>query len=72
MLLVMWDIFQIILGISLIFVITIQSRGTGLGSAWGGGGQSFHTKRGFERVIFATTVALAVIFVTSSFLSAIR
>lgn len=68
----MSDVFQILLSISLIVVVILQSRGTGLGSAWGGGAQSFHTKRGFEKIIFASTIALATIFTVSSLLNAIR
>jgi preprotein translocase subunit SecG len=55
-------IFQIILAISLIAVIVIQARGTGLGSAWGGTSESYRSKRGVERILFGATIALAVIF----------
>jgi len=53
----------------LITVILLQSRGTGLGSAWGGGGESYHTKRGAERLLFTATIALSVLFVILSIIN---
>lgn len=61
-------IFQILISILLIAVIIIQSQGTGLGSAWGGGGESYRSKRGAEKVLFITTIIFAGLFLLSSIL----
>ncbi|MFH2019308.1 MAG: preprotein translocase subunit SecG [bacterium] len=58
----MLQVFQIILGILLITVILLQAKGTGLGASFGGG-DSYHTKRGAERFLFAGTIIIAVLFI---------
>lgn len=55
-------ILNIILSIAIVFFILIQGRGAGLGSAWGGGGETFQTRRGVEKITFRLTVVLIVIF----------
>lgn len=62
---------QIIVSVLLGATILLQSRGTGLGGAWGGSGTSFHTKRGAERLLFTTTIILSILFVTLSLLGTI-
>lgn len=42
--------------------ILLQPNGSGFGSSWGGGGESYHTRRGVERVVFIMTIVAAVIF----------
>jgi len=59
-------IVQIIIAVLLIAVILMQSRGTGLGSSFGGGGQSFHSRRGMEKTLFRATIGLTVIFLALS------
>lgn len=59
-------IIQITLSIALTTVILLQSQGSGLGSTWGGGGESYHTKRGLEKVLMYATVGLIVSFVITS------
>lgn len=52
--------------IIVIVLILTQGRGAGLGSAWGGGGELFSTRRGVERITFASTiVAVAMFFILS-------
>lgn len=66
------DIFvvlQTILALLLIFLIVTQSRGAGLGSAWGGEGELYGTKRGVEKILFKATVAVSVIFIFISLLT---
>lgn len=53
---------NIILSILIVFFILIQGRGGGLGSAWGGGGETFHTRRGIEKVTIRVTVILIAMF----------
>ena len=58
------DIAQILVAIAVIAVILMQSRGSGLGSAFGGDNSSiYHTRRGFERTLFNFTIAIVVVFV---------
>jgi preprotein translocase subunit SecG len=63
-------IVQAIAAILLIILILVQNRGTGLGSAFGGGDNVYRTKRGLEKNIFVTTIVLAVIFLATALLSA--
>lgn len=67
-------IVQIILSILLAAAILLQSRGAGLGQAWGGGGgggESYRSKRGMEKLLFRATIVLAVAFFAWSILSAV-
>lgn len=60
-------IVQIIVSILLVIAILLQNRGTGLGSAFGGSGGVYLTKRGMEKKLFVATIILAIIFFLSSF-----
>jgi preprotein translocase subunit SecG len=64
-------VIQIIIALSLMAVILVQARGTGLGSAWGGGGEFYRSKRGMERIIFIATIILAAAFLLISIISPI-
>jgi preprotein translocase subunit SecG len=57
---------QLILAISLITLILMQSRGTSLGSVFGQEGSVFHTRRGAERVLFNVSIGVAVAFLLIS------
>ncbi len=57
---------QIILGILLMVVIIIQQKGSGLGTAFGGDLSFYRTKRGAEKLLFYSTIAIAVAFILSS------
>lgn len=59
-------ILEIILSISIVSCIMLQSQGSGLGAAMGGGGETFHTRRGLEKVIFIATIVLSVVFTINS------
>ncbi|MEK7182585.1 MAG: preprotein translocase subunit SecG [Patescibacteria group bacterium] len=54
--------FQIILGTLVITSILLQSRGAGIGSAWGGGGEFYSTRRGVEKLLFRATIILVILF----------
>lgn len=56
------QILQTIISVLLIIVILMQSRGSGLGSTFGGGGGVYLTKRGMEKKLFIATIVLAVLF----------
>ncbi|MBV9229567.1 MAG: preprotein translocase subunit SecG [Chloroflexi bacterium] len=64
-------IVQMILSIAVIAFILLQTRGAGLGSAFGGSsaGSVFKTRRGVERLIFNTTIVFIVLFALISVLS---
>jgi preprotein translocase subunit SecG len=64
-------VIQIIIALSLMAVILLQARGTGLGSTWGGGGEFYRSKRGMERIIFIATIILAAAFLLISIVSPI-
>jgi preprotein translocase subunit SecG len=57
---------QLTIAILLIVVVLLQNRGSGLSSAFGGGGEGFHTKRGFEKFLFTATTVLGVLFILNS------
>lgn len=62
---------QIILSIILIGAILLQRSSAGLGGALGGDGGDglYHTRRGFEKFLFVTTIIVSILFVLSSFAS---
>lgn len=57
---------NIIVSALIVVFILLQGRGAGLGSAWGGGGEYFQTRRGIEKITLQLTVAFIVIFLTIS------
>jgi preprotein translocase subunit SecG len=65
------NIIQIVVSVLLMLAILIQNRGTGLGSAFGGEGNIYRTKRGAEKFLHIATIALAVIFMATAFLNLI-
>jgi len=58
---------QIIISLLLIGAILLQQRGSGIGSAFGGGNLLYASRRGIERVLFWSTVALTALFVAVAF-----
>jgi preprotein translocase subunit SecG len=62
---------QFVISILLMLAILLQSRGTGLGSAFGGSGGVYLTKRGLEKKLFNATIVLAALFLVTSFLAVI-
>jgi len=60
------NIAQIVIAALLCIGILLQQRGTGLSSAFGGGGSVYFKKRGAEKVIFVATIVLAILFVLSA------
>lgn len=53
---------ELILSLSLIVLILMQSRGTSLGSVFGQEGSVFHTRRGAERILFNVSIAVVAAF----------
>lgn len=62
-------IVQIILSILLVIVILLQQKGSGLGAAFGGGGNIYSTKRGMDKVLYYATIVIAVLFFLSAIIS---
>ena len=52
----------------MMLAILLQQRGTGLGSAFGGTGNVYRTKRGIEEVLKWITIVTAFIFIFTSLL----
>lgn len=55
-------ILQAIIAIFLIASILMQNRGSGLGAVFGGDFGGFHTKRGFEKFLFRSSIILGILF----------
>lgn len=64
-------IIQIAISLLLMAAILLQAKGTGLGRAWGGGGEFYRSKRGVEKILFRLTILLALLFFLISIVSAI-
>ena len=62
-------ILNIILSLTIVFLILLQGRGAGLGSAWGGGGEFYQTRRGIERFTFVLTIVFILLFFIISLLN---
>lgn len=56
----------IILSIAITALILLQGRGAGLGSAWGGGGEFYQTRRGIEKITLRLTVFFILCFLAIS------
>jgi preprotein translocase subunit SecG len=54
---------QVAVSIALMASILLQTRGAGLGSAFGGDSSVYRSRRGIEKRLFQFTIALAVLFV---------
>jgi len=54
---------QIILSTLLVIFILLQANGTGFGNNWQGGGESYHTRRGLEKIVFYLTIAGTAFFI---------
>jgi len=58
--------FNIVVGILIVILILIQGGGAGIGSAWGGSGETFQTRRGIEKwTLKAVSILVFVFFVVS-------
>jgi len=62
-------ILNIIFSVLIVIFILVQGRGAGLGSAWGGGGEMFQTRRGMEKIILWLTTIFIVIFLVVSLIN---
>jgi preprotein translocase subunit SecG len=57
-------IIQIVLSVVIITLILLQERTSGMSGLLGGSGEGYYqARRGMEKIIFYSTIVLAVIFV---------
>jgi len=63
------NIIQAVSAILLIISILLQSKGSGLGAAFGESQNIVHTKRGAEKFIYIFSIIMAAIFLASSLLN---
>lgn len=62
---------QTALAVVLVAIILLQQSSAGAGGAFGGNdeGSVNHTRRGFEKLLFKTTIVVSILFTLSVFLS---
>ncbi len=63
---------QIVISVLLVTLILLQAQGTGLGNTWTGGGETYHTRKGVEKVVFIATIVGIALFIIISVLNIIR
>ncbi len=59
-------VIEIILGIALVALVVMQSKGTGLGSTFGGDMGFYGTKRGAEKILFVLTIIVSSLFLLTA------
>jgi len=65
---------QLILSVLLVAAILLQRTGAQVGGAFGGSdnfSSAFHTRRGFEKVLFIATIIIAILFAVSALVNLI-
>lgn len=64
---------QVVVSIALIILILLQERSSGAGGIFGGSSEGgfYQTRRGLEKVIFISTIALMIVFGILSLLNLI-
>jgi len=60
---------QSIISVLLVILILLQQRGTALGSAFGGGGEVYSTRRGMQKKFLYGTIVLVIAFIALSLLN---
>ncbi|MFA5755048.1 MAG: preprotein translocase subunit SecG [Candidatus Paceibacterota bacterium] len=60
---------QSIISVLLVILILLQQRGTALGSAFGGGGEVYSTRRGIQKKLMYATIVLVVAFLVMAVLN---
>ncbi|MBI2074732.1 MAG: preprotein translocase subunit SecG [Candidatus Levybacteria bacterium] len=59
-------ILQTIVALALILVILLQMQGSGLSTAFGGGGEFYRSRRSIEKILVWATVILSIFFAVLS------
>jgi len=60
---------QIAISIILIVLIALQQRGAALGSAFGGGGEFYSSRRGIQKKLHYATIAASLLFIVAGILN---
>jgi preprotein translocase subunit SecG len=68
---VTFQIIQIIISITIIALVLLQAKGSGLGSIFGGDGGVYRTKRGVEKTLYQATIGLSILFFIISMVSVV-
>jgi preprotein translocase subunit SecG len=63
-----FNVAQIILSVSLIAIVLLQTRGGGLGGIFGSQSGVYRTRRGIEKTLFNMTIAIVAAFLVISLL----
>ena len=63
-----FNVAQIILSVSLIAIVLLQTRGGGLGGIFGSQSGVYRTRRGIEKTLFNLTIAIVAAFLIISLL----
>jgi preprotein translocase subunit SecG len=63
------QIIQIIISVTIIALVLLQTKGSGLGGIFGGDGGVYRTRRGIEKTLYQATIGLTVLFFVISLLS---
>jgi len=58
------SILQIIVSVLLVISILLQNRGSGLSAAFGGDSGGYYAKRGFEKFLMYSSIALSILFIS--------
>lgn len=64
-----FTIIQLVLAILLIVIILLQQRGSGLGAAFGSGGNIYGTRRGVDKTLFQITIVVSILFFVAAVLN---
>lgn len=64
-------IIQIIVSVLIVLCVILQQSRASLGSAFGGSGEFHATRRGIEKKLYITTIALTCIFIVLGVLNLI-
>jgi preprotein translocase subunit SecG len=60
---------QSVVSILIVISILLQQRGTALGSAFGGGGEVYSTRRGIQKKLLWVTIVLIIAFLSLTVLN---
>lgn len=63
-----FNIVQIILAVTLILIVLLQQKGTGLSGVFGGSSNIYSTKRGVDKILHYSTIVVSTIFFALSLL----
>lgn len=63
---------ELVIAVLLIVTVILQTRGTTSGMAFGGGTESYRSKRGMEKILFYATIFLAALFALVSILALVN